>query len=144
MTAEASETENLKSGGVRLVAATEDLMFRSRIAQAAESAGIESAFPRSPKKLLETLHSERPDVLVLDLHSERFDAVEILNALGSDGDLARIHTVGYVPHTRKDLIVAAREAGCDRILARSAFFGGLPGVLFPKGARPGEEADELQ
>lgn len=125
------------SGSAKILAAVEDLMFRSRIAEAAAASGIEAKFPRSPKKLMESLRSERPDLLILDLHSERFDAVSILNELRADEELRSIETVGYVPHTRKDLIVAAREAGCRRILARSAFFGGLPQTIIPAGSATG-------
>lgn len=153
LTTEANETENPKAenpksgDGVRIVGAVEDLLFRSRIAEAAASLGVEAKFPRSPKKLMELLHSgdEKPDVLVLDLHSARFDAVAILDELNADEDekLRDIETIGYVPHTRKDLIVSARKAGCGRILARSAFFGGLPGVLLPKRRQVGEaEVDD--
>ncbi len=147
---EAQKAERAGGGGsVGVIAATEDLMFRSRISEAADSLGIESKFPRSPKKLMEAVRSARPDVLVLDLHSERFDAVEILNELHADRELRSIRTIGYVPHTRKDLIVSAREAGCDRILARSAFFGGLPDVLLPKQAgglktSTADDEDDLQ
>jgi phosphoketolase len=40
-----------------------------------------------------------------------------------------IPTVGFLSHVQKDLAVAAREAGCDRIVARSAFTRDLPRIL---------------
>jgi hypothetical protein len=39
----------------------------------------------------------------------------------SDEATREISTVGFLSHVQKDLAVAAREAGCDRVVARSAF-----------------------
>ena len=89
----------------RVLAAVEDLLFRSKISETADQVGVEAAFPRNPKKLLETLRASPPDLLVLDLNSSRFEPVQ--------GDLA----------------LAARESGCDRVMARSAFVENLPWVL---------------
>lgn len=109
--------------GRRILAAVEDLLFRSRISEAATSLGIEAKFPRSPKKLLEAVESETPDLVILDLNSERFDALSLL------GELSSVRTLGYLSHVQKDLAVAARAAGCDKIVARSAFVAGLPQIL---------------
>jgi len=40
-----------------------------------------------------------------------------------------VKTVGFLSHVQKDLAVAAKEAGCDRVMARSAFTRDLPKVL---------------
>jgi hypothetical protein len=40
-----------------------------------------------------------------------------------------VKTVGFLSHVQKDLAVAAREAGCDRVVARSAFTKDLPQIL---------------
>ena len=47
----------------------------------------------------------------------------------SDEDLREVSTVGFLSHVQKDLAVAAREAGCDRVVARSAFTRDLPKIL---------------
>ena len=86
----------------RVLAAVEDLLFRSKISETASSVGIEAAFPRNSKRLLEALRESPPDLLVLDLNSARFEPL----TLG----------VRY-----RGLTIAEREAGCDRVLARSAF-----------------------
>ena len=46
--------------------------------------------------------------------------------------------VGFLSHVQKDLAVAARERGCDRIMARSAFVKDLPRIL---GGNTGEAGD---
>ena len=105
----------------RVLAAVEDLLFRSKISETASTLGIEAAFPRSPKKLLEALRESPPDLLILDLNSARFEPLTLLRNVRSDEATRDVPTIGFLSHVQKDLAVAAREAGCDRVVARSAF-----------------------
>ena len=113
----------------RIVAAVEDLLFRSKISETAETLGIEAAFPRSPKKLVEQATQSPPDLLVLDLNSVRFEPLALLERLKSDEATKNVPVVGFLSHVQKDLAVAARESGCDRVMARSAFTRDLPKIL---------------
>ena len=113
----------------RVLAAVEDLLFRSKISETASTLGIEAAFPRSPKKLLEALRESPPDLLILDLNSARFEPLALLKNVKSDEATRDVSTVGFLSHVQKDLAVAAREAGCDRVVARSAFTRDLPRIL---------------
>jgi CheY-like chemotaxis protein len=105
----------------RVLAAVEDLLFRSKISETASSLGIEAAFPRNPRRLLDALRDSPPDLLVLDLNSARFEPLTLLRDVRSDEVTRGIPTVGFLSHVQKDLAIAAREAGCDRVVARSAF-----------------------
>ncbi len=113
----------------RVLAAVEDLLFRSKISETAEALGIEAGFPRSKGKLLETLREAPPDLLVLDLNSARFEPLELLRTVKSDETTQRVPTVGFLSHVQGDLAVAARNAGCDHVMARSAFTRDLPRIL---------------
>ena len=113
----------------RVIAAVEDLLFRSKISETASTLGIEAAFPRSPKKLLEALRESPPDLLILDLNSARFEPLTLLGDVRSEEATRDVSTVGVLSHVQKDLAVAAREAGCDRVVARSAFTKDLPQIL---------------
>jgi PleD family two-component response regulator len=113
----------------RVLAAVEDLLFRSKISETALNLGIEAAFPRNPKRLLEALRESPPDLLVLDLNSARFEPLTLLKDVRSDEATRDVPTVGFLSHVQKDLAVAAREAGCDRVIARSAFTKDLPRIL---------------
>jgi CheY-like chemotaxis protein len=113
----------------RVLGAVEDLLFRSKISETAERLGVEAAFPRNPEKLLDALRASPPDLLVVDLNSARFKPLELLRAVKSDGALRGVRTVGFLSHVQADLALAAREAGCDRVMARSAFVENLPRVL---------------
>jgi CheY-like chemotaxis protein len=112
-----------------VLAAVEDLLFRSKISETAKSLGIEARFPRSKERLLETLRESPPDLLVLDLNSARFEPLELLRTVKADEELRDVRTVGFLSHVQGDLALAAREAGCDRVMARSAFVENLPRVL---------------
>ena len=105
----------------RVLAAVEDLLFRSKISETASSLGIEAAFPRNPRRLLDALRDSPPDLLVLDLNSARFEPLTLLRDVRSEEATRDIPTVGFLSHVQKDLAIAAREAGCDRVVARSAF-----------------------
>jgi PleD family two-component response regulator len=113
----------------RVLAAVEDLLFKSKISETASTLGIEAAFPRNSRRLLESLRESPPDLLVLDLNSARFEPLALLRSVRSDEATREVLTVGFLSHVQKDLAVAAREAGCDRIVARSAFTRDLPRIL---------------
>lgn len=124
----------------KIVAAVEDLLFRSKISETADQLGIEASFPRNPKKLAEALQASPPDLLILDLNSARFEPLQLLRTVKSEEGTRDVKTVGFLSHVQKDLAVAAKEAGCDRIMARSAFTKDLPKVLAE--GEPPEGVDE--
>ena len=113
----------------RVLAAVEDLLFKSKISETASTLGIEAAFPRNPRKLLEALRESPPDLLIIDLNSARFEPLMLLKNVRSDETTRDVSTVGFLSHVQKDLAIAAREAGCDRVVARSAFTRDLPRIL---------------
>ena len=112
-----------------VLAAVEDLLFRSKISETASSLGIEAVFPRNPRRLLEAIHESPPDLIILDLNSARFEPLALLQNIKSEEATRDVSTVGFLSHVQKDLAVAAREAGCDRVVARSAFTKDLPRIL---------------
>jgi PleD family two-component response regulator len=123
-----------------VLAAVEDLLFKSKILETAKELDVEAQFPRSPKKLLAALHESPPELLILDLNSTRFGPLEILNEVKSAETTSQVPVVGFLSHVQKDLAVAAKEAGCDRIMARSAFTRDLPKII--AGDSPNETVDE--
>jgi hypothetical protein len=55
--------------------------------------------------------------------------------LKADPDLRDIPTTGFVSHVNTALIMAARQAGMDEVMARSAFAANLPQILTEKEPR---------
>jgi len=123
----------------RVLAAVEDLLFRSKISETAHTLGVEAGFPRSPQKLLQAVREDPPDLLVLDLNSARFEPLDLLRSLKSEETTKGVRTVGFLSHVQRDLALAAREAGCDRVVARSAFTRDLPKILAGGAAGPADE-----
>ncbi len=113
----------------RVLAAVEDLLFRSKISETADVLGVEARFPRSKEKILDSLRESPPDLLIFDLNSARFEPLELLQTIKSDDATKGVPTIGFLSHVQGDLALAARESGCDRVMARSAFTRDLPRIL---------------
>ena len=124
----------------RVIAAVEDLLFKSKILETAKELDVDAQFPRKPRKLLDAVEESPPDLLILDLNSSHFEPLELLRTVKSDETLREVPTVGFLSHVQKDLAVAAKEAGCDRIMARSAFTKDLPKII--AGDAPRDTVDE--
>jgi hypothetical protein len=63
------------------------------------------------------------------LNSAKADPVATLTALKSNADTAALRTIGFASHVHVDLIAAARRAGADQVLPRSAFAMNLADIL---------------
>ena len=70
-----------------------------------------------------------PKLVILDLDNPRTDPVGIVTELKSDPNLAGTRVVAFASHVKVELIRAAREAGADEVLPRSAFTTQLADIL---------------
>jgi CheY-like chemotaxis protein len=107
----------------------DDLMFSVKISSAAKAVGAPVAFERSPQAAVARIRTERPSLVIFDLNSSRLAPIETIARLKADPELRGIRTLGYVSHVQADVIAAARAAGCDEVLARSAFSDRLGAIL---------------
>lgn len=112
-----------------VIVAVDDLMFASRIASTAKALGVEIAFARSPEAIIEAVRTRAPRLVIFDLNSVKVRPLEAVAALKADAALAAVPTVGFVSHVQTELITAARAAGVDQVMARSAFVTQLPQLL---------------
>lgn len=117
-----------KIGGM-VLAAVDDLLFSSKIRATARGAGVEVRFARSPGEILDQARELKPGLVIFDLNSGRTDPVRTIAALKEDPELASIRTIGFASHVHTELIAAARRAGADEVLPRSAFAGNLGEIL---------------
>lgn len=115
-----------------ILAVVDDLLFASKIRSAAARLGREIVVARSGDGALQQASARTPDVIVVDLDSRRVDAIAVIAAVKAAPSLSAVPIVGFVSHVRIDLVDAAREAGADQVLARSAFVAHLPDVLAPR------------
>jgi len=112
-----------------VLALVDDLMFRSKIKSTAAQNGITVAFAGSADAALTAMRANPPALVIFDLDNARADPLRTIAAMKSDAALASIPSVGYVSHVHVDMISAARAAGVDDVLARSAFATKLPELL---------------
>ena len=112
-----------------IVCAVDDLMFSIKISTAAKARGADVYFERTPGSLLTTVAAKQPSLVIFDLNSARLQPLQAIAAMKADPDLQHIRTLGYVSHVDSDVIEAARQAGIDQVLARSAFVDQLGEIL---------------
>ncbi len=111
-----------------VLAVVDDLLFLSKIQQTALHLGA-TVKAAAPADVFSLVIEEPPDALILDLNHRSGRALEVLRALKSDAKTKGLAIIGFVSHVQTGLIAAARDAGCDLVLARSAFASELPSLL---------------
>jgi DNA-binding NarL/FixJ family response regulator len=114
---------------VPILAAVDDFLFRSKIRATAKHVNAEIVFAQTPDEILAQARALKPSLLIIDLNSAKADPVSTIAALKAEPELSRIQTIGFASHVHADLIAAARQAGADQVLPRSAFAGNLAEIL---------------
>lgn len=112
-----------------ILCAVDDLLFSVKISTAARALGADVYFERSAANVLPAIREKRPALVIFDLNSTRLDPLAAIAALKADAELADTRTLGYVSHVDTATIEAARAAGIDQVLARSAFTERLGEIL---------------
>jgi len=112
-----------------IICAIDDLIFSIKISTAAKALKADVYFERSAGKLLETIREKRPALVIFDLNSARLRPLDAITALKQDPDLSATKTIGYISHVDTGTIDAARAAGIDQVMARSAFVDQLGNIL---------------
>ena len=112
-----------------IVCAIDDLLFSIKISTAAMQLGVNVYFERMRDRVLPTVREKQPSLVIFDLNSSRLDPLTVIAAMKTDPQLRTVKTLGYVSHVDSDAIAAARQAGIDQVLARSAFAAQLGTIL---------------
>jgi CheY-like chemotaxis protein len=112
----------------KILAVLDDLFFTVKINEAAKRAGVPVEFVKSAKDALNKAQAH-PPAIILDLNCASLDPLKLIEHLKSTAALKGIRLIGFVSHVQAELIQKAREAGCDIVLARSAFSKNLPQIL---------------
>jgi CheY-like chemotaxis protein len=112
----------------KALAVLNDLLFRVKIQDAAKRAGVEVTFVQLHRDALAQAKIQ-PAVIILDLNDVLTEPLTLIEKLKGDDETRNIHILGYVSHVQAELIQAAREKGCDEVMARSSFVQNLPKIL---------------
>jgi len=104
----------------KVLAVIEDLFFTVKINEAAKHAGLAAEFVKSEIDALARAKLQ-PAVIVIDLNCASVDVLHLIVELKSIPEVEGINLVGFVSHVQGELKQKAQEAGCNMVLARSAF-----------------------
>jgi DNA-binding NarL/FixJ family response regulator len=112
-----------------ILVAVDDLLFSSKIRTVAKQLAVDITFARTPDEILSHARAGAPSLIVIDLNSTKADPIATIAAIKGDPEAAKVRILGFASHVHVDVIKAARAAGADDVLPRSAFASRLPEIL---------------
>jgi PleD family two-component response regulator len=115
-------------GSKRVVAVVSDLFFSSKLREVARHSGLVLEFVKEEKTLMQKAH-EKPSLIIFDLNFEDAEPLKLILKLKSAPETKRISLIGYLSHVQVELKQKAQEAGCDMVIARSAFSQNMPQIF---------------
>ena len=110
-----------------IVALVTDLIFASRIESAARGASVSVESVRTLEALTDAVESRCPATVLIDLSAaggHATDAIQLVH-----GQRPRPLIVAFGSHVDGEAMHAARQAGADRVMARSQFVAELARIL---------------
>ncbi len=111
-----------------VLAVITDLFFSVKIMDAAKKAGMTIELLKDAKQVIEKA-ALNPAVIIVDLNLESVDPIKLITKLKGSAELKSTGVIGFLSHVQAELKQKATEAGCDMVLARSAFSQNLPAIL---------------
>jgi ActR/RegA family two-component response regulator len=114
---------------MKIVAAVTDLFFTVKINEAAKRAGLGVQFVKTKEDAVAAA-AEKPKLLIVDLNCDAVEPLDMVRGLKAEGSEHRsVVIIGYLSHLQADLKKQAQEAGCNMVLARSAFSQNIVQIL---------------
>ena len=101
-----------------------------KLTDAAKRSGMAIKFVKESETILEKAKT-KPSVIIFDLNFEAVDPLATIAKLKGNAETKGISLIGYLSHLQGELKIQAQEAGCDMVLARSAFSQNMP-VIFKR------------
>lgn len=115
-------------GAKRVLAVVNDLFFSVKLTEAAKRSGLALEFVKEGKLVLEKA-GEKPSLIIFDLNFDAVEPLKLISELKGQPVTKGISLLGYLSHVQVDLKQKAQEAGCDMVMARSAFSQNLPQIF---------------
>ncbi len=121
---------------------TNSLLDSSRITPIAQRAGLRVSVVPDGEALIRLATngaaSGQADIVLIDLAVPEIELESLV------GQLRQLATppeaiLAFGPHVRHARLAEAREAGCDRVFARSEFFGKMAEILSAHGPEHGAD-----
>lgn len=123
------ETDSQSPLTRRVLVLLDNLFFAAKINQAAAQAGVQTLQAKSAEQALELARTEAPALMLVDLEAFNDAPLHLIAQLKADEQTRAIPIIGFVSHVNVELQERARQAGCDRVMARSAFDRNLFALL---------------
>jgi PleD family two-component response regulator len=112
----------------KVLAVVSDLFFSVKLTDAAKRSGLSLEFVKEPKDVL-VKAQDKPSLIIFDLNLEESQPLKLIAKLKGKSETKGISLIGYLSHIQAELKQQAQEAGCDMVLARSAFSQNLPQIF---------------
>ena len=84
---------------------------------------------KDPTQVIEKAHHERPALIIFDLNFDGVEPLTLISKLKASPETKGINLIGYLSHIQAELKQSAQTAGCDMVMARSAFSQNLPQIF---------------
>ncbi len=118
----------MDQGTRKVVGVVDDLLFTVKISDMAKRARLPVEFVKNAPDVLQVAQTN-PLLIIIDLNTYALDPIEIIRTLKADPKTRNVSLLGYVSHVHGELKQQAHDAGCDMVMARSAFSQNLPMIL---------------
>ena len=117
-----------KQDNKTVLAVVNDLFFSVKITDAAKRAGIPVEFIKDEEEVMAKAKT-KPTLIIFDLNFSGVEPLKLISKLKTGADFKGISVIGYLSHIQAELKIQAQAAGCDMVMARSAFSQNLPQIL---------------
>lgn len=105
---------------------TRDLFFLSKVTGTASVLNIKIEAVANCEQLHDRVIESQPRVIFFDLNCPDTTPLAVMNALP---DVLRPRVIAFGSHVDEATLLAASQAGCDEVMARSKFSMTLPDLL---------------
>jgi len=112
-----------------VIAVVDDLFFASKIRGAGEQTGVGVTFVKSVAEAILKARDNSSTLIIADMNAQCCDPIDLARALKGDEALSAVPLLGFFSHVQTELQQAAKAAGFDRVMPRSAFTKQLSEIL---------------
>jgi DNA-binding NarL/FixJ family response regulator len=113
------------------LACMDDLMFLSKIMEAAKALSVPLRSLKTADKLIAACREGAGAIVFLDLDDQRLDAIAMAQAIRAAEPKAEATIYAFVSHVNEDRIHEAGKDLFDRVFSRGQFVRILPELLAP-------------
>ena len=105
-----------------------DLMLSSRVSGVASQVGLSLKTASNTDSAINECTEGDVTLVLIDLNLPKMDMKALVETL-RELPISSLSIVAFGPHVHEAKLSAARQLGCDEVLARGQFLGQLEGVL---------------